>query len=72
MPWYGDRAEANRIAAEIDSEPAGPWILMELTHICMCGAPFGIELTPVLQARVEEAGIAWLPGWPIHFPAKAY
>ena len=47
-------------------------ILMELTHICMCGAPFEIEVEPVFQARVEEAGIAWPPVSPIRFPDKAY
>ncbi len=66
------REQANRIAAEIDAEPAGPWVLMELTHICMCGAPFDIEATPVFRARAEEAGIAWPPASPIHFPAKTY
>ena len=66
------QAQLKVVPRKNNAEPAGPWVLMELTHICMCGAPFDIEISPVFRARAEEAGIAWPPASPIHFPAKTY
>jgi len=66
----GDREAANRIAAAIDPAPAGSWILMEMTYMCACGAPFDIEYAPVLRSRIEQAGITWPPLPRLQYPAK--
>ncbi|MCB1602348.1 MAG: hypothetical protein KDI66_20180, partial [Xanthomonadales bacterium] len=34
----GDRATANRLAAEIDARPTGPLVLLVKTCFCLCGA----------------------------------
>jgi TolB-like protein len=66
----GDRAAANARAAEIDARPAGPMYLMVGTYLCLCGAPFDLEVTPNLAARLEEAGLTWPPVESMHWPLK--
>ncbi len=66
----GDRETANRIAADIDARPAGPMNLLGAVYFCRCGAPFDLEVTPTLAARLEEAGLAWPPSSPVHWPLK--
>jgi TolB-like protein len=66
----GDRAAANARAAEIDARPAGPMYLMVGTYFCLCGAPFDLEVTPNLAARLEEAGLSWPPVESMHWPLK--
>jgi len=68
--WVGDRENANRRAAEIDSQPFGPQSLLFLTFWCACGAPFDLEATPVFAARIESANMPWPPASPIKFPLK--
>ena len=67
----GDRAEANRRAAALDAQPAGPFILSVLTADCLHGAPFDLEATPNFKARLAEAGLPWPPAPAIKFPPRA-
>lgn len=66
----GDREAANALAAEIDARPAGPLLLMAEIYFCLCGAPFDLNVAPNLAARLEEAGLAWPPTEPMHWPLK--
>jgi len=68
--WTGDRENANRRAAEIDSQPFGSQSLLLTTLLCACGAPWDIEATPNFAARIEEAGMSWPPFSPINLPLK--
>ncbi|HEY2800029.1 MAG TPA: hypothetical protein VGI85_05510 [Chthoniobacterales bacterium] len=67
----GDRAEANRRAAAIDAQPAGPFVLGVLTADSLHGAPFDLEATPHFKARLAESGLPWPPPSPIKFPGRA-
>ncbi|MDT8449174.1 MAG: hypothetical protein RQ847_03275 [Wenzhouxiangellaceae bacterium] len=66
----GDRETANRIAAEIDARPAGPMLLLGAVYFCRCGAPFDLEVTPNLAARLDEAGLTWPPTETLDWPLK--
>jgi adenylate cyclase len=66
----GDRDAANALAAEIDGRPAGPLLLTIGIYFCLCGAPFDLEVTPNLAARLDEAGLAWPPVEALHWPLK--
>ncbi len=66
----GDREEANRLAAQLDAEPAGPFLVLITAHECSCGSPFDLDATPNFKARLKEAGIEWNPLSVIDFPAK--
>ncbi|HWT15432.1 MAG TPA: hypothetical protein VN581_06575, partial [Patescibacteria group bacterium] len=66
--WFGNRTEANRIAAAIDARTAGPLVLAVLTTDCLCGAPFDLEATPNFKARLAESGLRWPPKR-VEFPA---
>ena len=63
----GDRAEANRRAAAIDAQPAGPFVLAVLTADSLYGAPFDLEATPNFKTRLGESGLPWPPLSPIKF-----
>ena len=69
-PAIGERALANRLAAEADARPAGPFLLLFAVHNCRCGAPFDLEATPNLRARLNESGLSWPPPTVLHFPLK--
>ena len=64
----GDRVEANRLAAAMDSRPAGPFLLAVMTTSCFCGAPFELEATPNFKARLAESGLRWPPPQTIAYP----
>ncbi|MDX1406367.1 MAG: hypothetical protein R3192_17675, partial [Woeseiaceae bacterium] len=66
----GDRDKANQLAARIDSHPGGFLPLLSTVEYCFCGAPFDLDATPNLKARIEEADFPWPPPTPIDFPAK--
>jgi TolB-like protein len=66
----GDRRAANTLAAEIDAREGGPMFLMVGTYFCLCGAPFDLEATPNLAARLDEAGLAWPPVESMRWPLK--
>jgi len=66
----GERARANELAAELDARPAGPMILLLTAEYCACGAPFDLEATPNLSARLREADITWPVKTIIRYPAK--
>jgi hypothetical protein len=68
--WAGERENANRRAAQIDSQAFGSQFLLQVVLLCACGAPWEIEATPNLAARIKEAGMLWPPASPIHFPLK--
>jgi len=68
----GDRGAANALAADIDARPAGPMYLMVGIYFCLCGAPFDLEVTPNLAARLDEAGLAWPPVESIRWPLKGW
>jgi TolB-like protein len=59
--YAGDRETNNRVAAEVDSLPGGPFVLAVVGERCGCGAPWDIERTPNLRQRLAEAGLTWPP-----------
>jgi hypothetical protein len=67
----GDRAEANRRAAVVDAQPAGPFLLAVLGADCLCGAPFDLDATPNFKARLADSGLRWPPPSTINYPAPA-
>jgi len=67
---FGDRATANRVAAQIDTLPLGPATLLRIADRCGCGSPFELEATPNLARRLSEGGLRWSPRAPIRFPLK--
>jgi adenylate cyclase len=66
----GDRAEANRLAAELDARPGGPMLLLLTAGQCACGAPFDLEATPNFRERLRESGLAWPLQTLMRYPAK--
>ena len=66
----GDRDRANRHASLIDARPGSTIALTNASLVCACGAPFDLESTPNLKARVEVAGFDWPPPKAIKYPAK--
>jgi TolB-like protein len=67
---FGNRAEANRLAARIDQQAYGPLPLLLITMWCACGAPFDLEVTPNFAAKLEQGNLPWPPDSPIDFPLK--
>ena len=65
---FGDRTEANRLAAGLDARPAGPFLLAIAVTYCGCGAPFDLEATPNFKARLGESGLRWPPPVAIRYP----
>ena len=70
LAQLGHRDRANALAAEIDARPFGYLGLVTNVYFCFCGAPFDIENTPNFAAVLDEAGLAWPPPSPIHWPLK--
>jgi TolB-like protein len=70
LAWIGDRENANRRAAQIDTQPFGSQSLLLLAYWCACGAPFDLEVAPNYAQRVKAAGMPWPPASPIKFPLK--
>jgi TolB-like protein len=66
----GDREAANALAAAIDARPGGPMYLMVGVYFCLCGAPFDLDVTPHLAARLDEAGVTWPPVESMRWPLK--
>jgi TolB-like protein len=66
----GDRAAANRVAAELDRNPIGPMMLAAAAAVCACGATFDLEHTPRFKARLAEAGWPWPPHDVMHYKLK--
>jgi adenylate cyclase len=69
---FGDRATANRAAAEIDGLVLGPTILLRVADRCGCGAPFDLEAAPRFARLIRESGLPWAPPAPIRFPLKSW
>jgi len=67
----GNRAVANRLAAELDARPGGGLMLVMVAQRCLCGAPFDLDATPNFKARLAESGLRWPPPEVIKFPARA-
>ena len=67
---FGDRATANRAAADIDAMTLGPAILLRVTDRCGCGSPFDLEATPNFARILRDAELPWSPAAPIKFPLK--
>ena len=66
----GQRALANELAATIDAQAYGPLPLILVTLWCSCGAPFDLEATPNLAAKIEQGNLPWPPPSAISFPLK--
>jgi TolB-like protein len=66
----GDRATANRLAAEIDTQPGGGLVLAVIAGDSLSGAPFDLDATPHFKARLAESGLPWPPEPAIKFPAQ--
>jgi len=67
---FGDRATANRVAAQVDALPLGPAALLRIADRCGCGSPFELEATPNLGRLLSEGALRWSPRSPIRFPLK--
>ena len=65
---FGQRAEANRLAARLDARPAGGLLLAIAVTYCGCGAPFDLSATPNFKARLDESGLPWPPPVAIRYP----
>jgi len=57
----GDRAAANRRAAEYDAEPGGALKIAVMLALCQCGVAFDLDAAPNFKARLAESGLAWPP-----------
>jgi adenylate cyclase len=68
--WFGDRENANRLAAEFDHHPMGSVVLDVAADQCQCGAPWDLTVTPVFAKNLADAGLSWPPPTPIVFPLK--
>jgi adenylate cyclase len=68
--WLGQKDYANRIAADIDGQVAGPIALWQLAQWCQCGAPWELEATPNFAARLKDASLPWPPKAPLNYPLK--
>jgi hypothetical protein len=68
--WAGDAGSADAIAARIDERESGPFALLGVVVSCNCGAPFHLDATPNLKARLAEAGFAWPPATVFDWPLK--
>ena len=66
----GDRATANRLAAEIDTRPGSGLILAVIASDSLCGAPFDLEATPHFKARLAESGLPWPPIQALKLPPR--
>lgn len=66
----GNRVEANRRAAAFDARPGGALMLVLLTGLCQCGAPFDLDATPNFKARLAESGLHWPPPETIKYPPR--
>jgi adenylate cyclase len=66
----GDRATANRLAAEIDTQPGSGLILAVLAADSLCGVPFDLEATPHFKARLAESGLPWPPLRALKLPPR--
>jgi hypothetical protein len=66
----GEQSQANQLAAEWDARPLGYLELLDQIGICMCGAPFDLEMTPNFARLIGEAKLPWPPPAPIDWPLK--
>ena len=66
----GDRATANRLAGEIDTQPGSGLVLAVVAADSLCGAPFDLDATPHFKARLAESGLPWPPKPAIKYPAQ--
>ncbi|QIL20421.1 hypothetical protein [Thermomonas sp. HDW16] len=66
---FGQREEANRLAAQLDARPAGGLLLAIAVTYCGCGAPFDLSATPNFKARLDESGLPWPPPVAIRYPS---
>ena len=64
----GNRAQANRRAAALDTRPAGGLLLALVVTACQCGAPFDLDATPHFKALLAESGLRWPPPRTIAYP----
>jgi hypothetical protein len=66
----GDRATANRLAAQIDAQPASALVLAVIVADSLCGAPFDLDATPHFKARLAESGLPWPPPAALKLPPR--
>jgi len=64
----GNRAQANRRAAALDTRPAGGLLLAIVVTDCQCSAPFDLDATPHFKALLAESGLRWPPPRTIAYP----
>src|SRR6185312_17467818 len=64
----GNRAQANRRAAALDTRPAGGLLLAIVVTDCHCSAPFDLDATPHFKALLAESGLRWPPPRTIDYP----
>jgi adenylate cyclase len=70
--WGGHREEANHAATMLDKHLFGPVTLAQLSQWCACGAPFDLEATPNLAAKLKESGLNWPPPPVMDYPLKTW
>jgi TolB-like protein len=66
----GDRTTANRLAAEIDTQPGSGLVLAVVAADSLWGAPFDLEATPRFKARLAESGLPWPPIQALKLPPR--
>ena len=66
---FGQREEANRLAARLDARPTGGLLLAIAVTYCGCGAPFDLSSTPNFKTRLDESGLPWPPPVAIRYPS---
>jgi hypothetical protein len=68
--WGGRRDDANRIAAQFDAHPWGPWVLWQTNNWCACDKTFDLEATPNFARMINDSDVDWPPRSGRNYPLK--
>lgn len=70
--WGGQRDDANRVAASMDSHASGPLALLNIVQWCSCGEVWDMDATPAFAANIAEGNLPWPPPTILEFPLKTW
>ena len=68
--WGGLREDANRLAAQYDADPWGPWVLWQIANWCACDNAFDLEVTPNFARMINDSDVDWPPRSGRDYPLK--
>ena len=68
--WGGLREDANRLAAQYDADPWGPWVLWQVANWCACDHAFDLEATPNFARMINDSDVDWPPRSGREYPLK--